>query len=178
MVEGGDLLTQRLDQLAPRRVIQLPITAEETQHHHTVETGQHRAVRGRLMQHIAHAVAQGIPRFQRPEKMTLQRHVVPLYAGIILHPAPLDHFVNQRALGIQDMLAIGLAITGLFQRLLDLFNVRHTAFPQYSPFPFLKLGAMAQANHLQPGVLQQRVNITLFYLTHIVIYTQVQSSCR
>lgn len=60
--------------------------------------------------------------------------MAPHEVGIILYTAPFHGLIQQCTLGVSDVLATLLAVTGVFQRLMDTFNVRHTALPECLPF--------------------------------------------
>ncbi len=131
------------------------------------------------MQNLAHPLAQGVAGVHGAEKMPLQRNVIPLQAGIILHAAPFHDFIEQRALGGENMLTADVIKPARLQLSLHALDISNTALPKRVPLLIAELRAMAQADNLQPGVLQQRININgrgVAALTFIHVRSTAKSS--
>ncbi|MNJ64521.1 hypothetical protein D3C77_604780 [compost metagenome] len=138
-------------------------------------------VRRRFTQHIAHPGAQRITGIHGAEEVSLQGNVIPLHARIILHTTTFDGFIKQRTLCSENMLAAGFIEFARFQLTLHTLNISNAALPQRAPFSILKLRTVTEAYHLQPGVLQQSINIngrgrTAFALTHVLSTAKSSSS--
>ncbi len=103
--------------------------ANKTQQHHPLKTGDHGQVGRRFTQHITHPLAQRITGIHGAEEVPLQRNVIPLQAGLILHAAPFHGFIEQRALGGENMLTAGVIKPARLQLMLYALDISNTALP-------------------------------------------------
>ncbi len=122
-------LTERVDQLQALGVVEGAKAANKTQQHHPLKTGDHGQVGRRFTQHITHPLAQGVAGVHGAEEVPLQRNVIPLQAGLILHAAPFHGFIEQRALGGENMLTAGVIKPARLQLMLHALDISNTALP-------------------------------------------------
>ncbi len=170
VAERRDMLTERADEFLALRVVQRAETAEESQHHDSLEAGHDGVVWSRFAQHITHPIAQRIASVHGAEEVPC-RSVIPLHTGVILHAAIFDRLIKQRTLCSENMLTAGFIEFARFQLTLDTFDISNAALPQRAPFSILKFRAMTQADRLQP-VSCRRASISMdggaaFTLTHV-----------